>query len=61
MPDGTWIKLQRIADFLEAERSVPLVGENPEVGFSEPLLSGRVTCLEIGLEATHRIDKNSPH
>jgi hypothetical protein len=56
-----WIKLQRAAHFHEGERSVSRVGKNPEVRFSELLLPGRFTCLEISLKASHRVDKNRAH
>ena len=60
-PQATRIDSQGIAHILERERSVCLVVENPEPGFSIFLSPARAFRFEITLKSPHRVGKDAAH
>jgi len=56
-----WIDLQGIAHILERERSVGLVMEKPEPGFSIFLSPACTFRVEITLKTSDRIGKDAAH
>src|SRR5258708_1496568 len=61
IPQAAWIDAQGIADVAEGERSISLVMENPELGFSVFLPPARTFRIEIALNTSHCIGEDTAH